>query len=187
MTGGDGGWTAACAGDGPPTPFLAVHHPRLLANVQDMAARVRGHGGHCTPHLKTHKCVEIARAQVTAGATRATVATTAEADLAFDAGFDSVLVAYPPVPGERTRALAALTARGRVGVTCSRPAHITALAATGAEFDVYWEIDSGTRRLGTAPGQATADAITAAPFDARTRLRGLMTFAGHAYAAWTWS
>ncbi|TYB42263.1 alanine racemase [Actinomadura chibensis] len=178
-----GGWTAACADGGPPTPFLALHHPRLLANIGDVAARVAGHGGRSTPHQKTHKSAEIAKAQVAAGATRATVATAAEAGLAFDAGFGSVLVAYPPVPGERTRALAALTERGRVAVTCSRPEHVGALAATGADFDVYWEIDSGTKRLGTAPGRATADAVAASAFGARVRLRGLMTFAGHAYAA----
>ncbi|MFA1548934.1 alanine racemase [Actinomadura chokoriensis] len=182
MTGGDG-WAAACSGDGPPTPFLALRHDRLMANIDEMAERVAGHGGHSTPHQKTHKSVEIARAQVAAGATRATVATADEAALAFDAGFPSVLVAYPPVPGERARALAELTGRGPVAVTCSRPEHVAALAATGAEFDVYWEIDSGTHRLGTAPGRRTADAVTAAPFTGRVRLRALMTFAGHAYAA----
>ncbi|MFI0370719.1 alanine racemase [Actinomadura sp. 1N219] len=177
------GWAAVCADGGPPTPFLAVHHPRLLANVRGMAARVTAQGGHSTPHQKTHKSLEIARAQVAAGATRATVATAAEAELAFDAGFETVLVAYPPVPGGRAAALAALTERGGVAVTCSRPEHVGALAATGAEFDVYWEIDSGTGRLGTAPGRPTADAVAAAPFGGRVRLRGLMTFAGHAYAA----
>ncbi|MGW3766736.1 alanine racemase [Actinomadura verrucosospora] len=182
MTGGDG-WAALCAGDGPPTPFLALRHSRLMANIREMADRVTGRGGHSTPHLKTHKCLEIARAQVAAGAARATVATVAEAALAFDAGFPSVLVAYPPVPGERVRALTALTGRGRVAVTCSRPEHVAALAATGAEFDVYWEVDSGTRRLGTAPGPPTAESVAAAPFGGRVRLRGLMTFAGHAYGA----
>ncbi|ACY96004.1 MULTISPECIES: alanine racemase [Thermomonospora] len=181
--GGLTGWEAACADRTRQTPFLALHGPRLLANVQDMAARVASRGGRSTPHLKSHKCLEVARAQRAAGATRATVATVAEAEVALAAGFESVLVAYPPLPGEHTRALADLAGRCHVTVTCCRPEHIAALAATGAPFDVYWEVDSGTRRLGTPPGPQTAQAVAAAPFDARVRLRGLMTFAGHAYGA----
>jgi D-serine deaminase-like pyridoxal phosphate-dependent protein len=176
-------WAAACADQRQYTPFLALHRPRLMANVQGVADRVAGYGGYCTPHLKTHKCLEVAQAQVAAGAAMATVATIAEADLAFDAGFESVLVAYPPMPGGRTRALVGLTARGQVAVTCSRPEHVAALTGSGGSFDVYWEIDSGAARLGTAPGQATAAAVAAAPFGGRVRLRGLMTFAGHAYGA----
>ncbi|GLY73902.1 alanine racemase [Actinoallomurus iriomotensis] len=176
-------WTAACADQGRPTPFLAVDHTRIERNIRDMADRVAGYGGRSTPHLKTHKCLEIARMQAAAGARTATVATVTEAHLAFDAGFESVLVAYPPVPDWRARALRELTERGSVGVVCCRAEHVRSLERTGASFDVYWEVDSGAARLGTPPGEATAAAIASAPFGDRLPLRGLMTFAGHAYGA----
>jgi len=174
-------WTVACADQRRQTPFLAVDHTRIQRNIQDMADRVAGYGGRSTPHLKSHKCREIARMQVAGGSRTATVATVTEAHLAFDAGFESVLVAYPPVPDWRARALLELTERGPVGVVCCRPEHVRALERTGGSFDVYWEVDSGTARLGTLPGEETATAIASAAFGDRLPLRGLMTFAGHAY------
>ncbi|WP_329521269.1 alanine racemase [Spirillospora sp. NBC_01491] len=176
-------WQAARADRGRQTPFLAVDHPRLIGNIRDMAGRVARRGGASTPHLKTHKNLQIARAQVAAGATAATVATVAEAHLAFDAGFESVLFAYPPFPGGRLRALPELAERGRVAVTCHSAEQVALLAGLGGAYDVYWEVDSGTGRLGTAPGEPTAAAAASARFGDRVRLRGLMTFAGHAYGA----
>ena len=167
------------------TPFLALDHERLVANIGDMATRVKSYGGRSTPHQKTHKCAEIGRLQREMGAERATVATPAEAELAFEAGFASVLVAYPPVPRSRADDLVGLLTLGEVAVACSTPEQVQALNETGAPFEIYWEIDSGTGRLGTQPGPATAAVVSATKFTARTPLRGLMTFAGHAYAATT--
>lgn len=176
-------WQQALEVEGLRTPFLALDLPRLMANIEDMAHRVHARGGRMTPHQKTHKCVEIGRLQTQSGAERATVATVAEARLAFDSGFSSVLVAYPPIPHWRAGDYAELTELGAVAVTCSTPEQVEALNATGASFEVYWEVDSGTKRLGTSPGSGTATSIGRSPFLSRTPLTGLMTFAGHAYGA----
>lgn len=167
------------------TPFLALHQPTLDANLARAATAVQTRGGVSTPHLKTHKSPEIARRQLAAGSVRATVATMAEADLALRAGFSALLVAYPPVGAHRLDALVMLAERCNVAVTCSRPEHVDSLRSAPGRFEVYWEVDSGTARLGTAPGQATFDAITRCDFDERVRLTALMTFAGFAYSATT--
>lgn len=175
-------WARATAED-IPTPFLALNLAVMVDNIESMAHVVAGRGGRLVPHIKTHKCRHIAALQVAAGATTATCATVAEAELAFDSGFSEVFMAYPPVPGWRAEAYARLTRRGPLTVTCWTPEHVAALVATGRRFDVYWEVDSGTHRVGTAAGSATVDAVAASGFTSAVRLTGLMTFAGHAYRA----
>lgn len=179
-------WQQICADGDLPTPFLALDYQRLRANLEGMAARVRDLGGQLWPHLKTHKSTEIARLQARLGAGGATVATLAEAELALEAGFTDLLMAYPPVPAARARAIAALTDRARVAVSCSQADQVTILDAVGAAgVGVYWEVEVGTGRLGTPPGEETAQAVEAMLTVSRAPYRGLLAFAGHAYRATT--
>jgi D-serine deaminase-like pyridoxal phosphate-dependent protein len=163
------------------TPRLILDEARLDANIARMAERVRGLGGVLRPHVKTHKSAEIARRQLAAGAIGVTVATVREASVMLDAGVDDILVAYPPVGEARLAALVQIAERCHLTVVCSEHAHAVALAAKGLALDYYWEIDSGTGRLGTPPGRASADAIERALALEGPRYRGLMAFAGHAY------
>ncbi len=60
---------------------------------------------------------------------------------------------------------------------------IAACRAAGVVVGYLWEVDCGTGRLGTAPGEATATAVAGAPRGPECPFEGLMTFGGHAYAA----
>jgi D-serine deaminase-like pyridoxal phosphate-dependent protein len=60
---------------------------------------------------------------------------------------------------------------------------IQACRAAGVVIGYLWEVDCGTGRLGTAPGEATTKAIASAPRGPECPFQGLMTFGGHAYAA----
>jgi len=51
-----------------PTPALLVDLDRLERNIRKMAAHVKAAGKKLRPHAKTHKCPEIARLQIAAGA-----------------------------------------------------------------------------------------------------------------------
>jgi D-serine deaminase-like pyridoxal phosphate-dependent protein len=165
------------------TPRLLLDERRLDANVARMAARVEELGGRLRPHAKTHKSSEVARRQLAAGAVGFTVATMREATMLAGAGVESLLVAYPPVGEARLDALEQLAQRARVTVACAEEAHVRALAERGLAVDYYWEVDCGAGRLGTAPGEASAAAVEGAAGLAGPRFAGLMTFAGHAYAA----
>ncbi|WEH19819.1 alanine racemase [Streptomyces sp. VNUA24] len=134
------------------------------------------------PHIKTHKCVEIGRRQVAAGAVGITAGNVGEAEVFAAAGFDDIFLAYPiwaaGTKGPRIRRLTE-SARLRVGV--DNVAAIEALAdAMGEEPDrlqVVIEVDCGARRSG-APPEAAGDLALAA------RKRGLMpvgvfTYPGH--------
>lgn len=176
-------WQQICESNDTATPYLALDHQRLMANLEQMAAHVRSLGGRLWPHLKTHKSREIARLQAQLGAGGATVATLAEARFAIGCGLTDVLIAYPPVPTAKVRALAELTDRARVAVTCSEPGHTDFLRAAAAAVGVYWEVEVGTGRLGTPPGDPTAAAVTGLADAVNASYRGLLAFAGHAYKA----
>ncbi|RJK96048.1 alanine racemase [Vallicoccus soli] len=162
-----------------PCPLLDVDV--LDANLRraaDLAARL---GVVLRPHAKTHKCVQVARRQLAAGAVGLTVATTAEAEAFAAGGATDLFVAYPlwvdADRGRRLRALAERTAL-RVGVDSAEGAAALARHAGGAA-EVLVEVDSGHHRTGVRPEEAGAVATAAAR--AGLRVRGVFTFPGHAY------
>src|SRR5262249_2845062 len=75
-----------------PTPALLVDLDRLEANLKTMADHCKNAGCHARPHAKTHKCPEIARRQVAAGARGVSVATVPEAEAMVAAGIKGVLL-----------------------------------------------------------------------------------------------
>jgi D-serine deaminase-like pyridoxal phosphate-dependent protein len=111
-----------------------------------------------------------------------------EADCFAEAGFERILIAYPPTGEWRLDAIVELDRRLDVrvvldGLETARRLDEAARRA-GQRLRFLWEVDCGVGRCGTVPGQATADLIaeatrkfTHAVFD------GVMTFGGHAYAA----
>jgi D-serine deaminase-like pyridoxal phosphate-dependent protein len=161
--------------------------PIVLVDVmQDNIDRMQGfaaqHNLDVRPHVKTHKCVEIGRRQLRAGAVGITAGNVGEAEVFAAAGFDDIFLAYPVWPagtkGTRIRKLAE-TIRLRIGV--DNVAAIDALAdAMGGEPDrlqVVVEVDCGAQRSG-APPEFAADLALAA------RKRGLVpvgvfTYPGH--------
>ena len=59
----------------PPTPYLRVDPVRLRHNIRRTADRAADAQVALRPHVKTHKCVEVAKLQLAAGAVGITVAT----------------------------------------------------------------------------------------------------------------
>ena len=163
------------------TPSLLVDADRLEANISAMATVAARLGVALRPHAKTHKCPEIARRQLAAGAVALTVATVGEAEVFAAHGFEDLFIAYPlwvdPDKGDRLRQLrerAALT----VGVDSVEGARTLAAQLPGAR--VLVEVDSGQHRSGVAPEDAGTVADAAA--HAGLQVLGLFTFPGHSYA-----
>ncbi|HLX89105.1 MAG TPA: alanine racemase, partial [Acidimicrobiales bacterium] len=100
----------------------------LDRNLTAMATQTNTLGVALRPHAKTHKCVEIARRQVTHGAIGLSVATIGEAEVFADAGFDDLFVAYPLwVDAARSRRVASLVERSRLRVGVDSAAAAAAL------------------------------------------------------------
>src|SRR5690242_15784661 len=78
-----------------PTPALLVDLDRLQANIDKMAEHCRVSGCALRPHAKTHKCPEVARRQLAAGARGVSVATVPEAEAMVAASIAGVLLTSP--------------------------------------------------------------------------------------------
>src|SRR3954468_5432125 len=72
------------------TPALILDATVLQRNIAAMAARMNG-PTRLRPHAKSHKCAQIARLQVEAGALGVTTATVWEAAALVRAGIQDVL------------------------------------------------------------------------------------------------
>ena len=167
----------------PHTPYLRVDLRRLRHNIRRTADRAAAAGVALRPHVKTHKCVEIARLQRDAGASGITVATVGEAEVFVGAGFDDVLIAYPlwldDLSGRRVGDLLR-QATVTIGVDSAAGAAQAGrhLGSLGARALV--EVDSGHHRSGVAPRDAGA--VAEAAVRAGLDVRGVFTFPGHSYA-----
>ncbi|MDX1622669.1 MAG: alanine racemase [Gemmatimonadota bacterium] len=166
-----------------PTPALLVDLDVLEENVGWMANRADALGVALRPHLKTHKCVEIARLQREAGARGATVATLEEARAFAHHGFEDLTWAFPVIPGRIDEALA-IAERIDFRLLVDSEAAVEALEATRFPFHVWLEIDCGDHRSGVPPGSEAALGLARRLADSPTlRFDGVLTHAGQAYRA----
>jgi D-serine deaminase-like pyridoxal phosphate-dependent protein len=167
------------------TPDIIIDLDILERNIARMAAAVQEKGLILRPHAKTHKILEIAARQMTAGAAGLTVATIGEAEVFADAGIDDIFIAYPlwlsPQKAERLRRLAA-TAKIAVGVDSAAGAAMLGarLGQAAGSVSVLVEVDSGHHRSGVSP--EAAGAVAEAASQAGLQVAGVFTFPGHSYA-----
>jgi D-serine deaminase-like pyridoxal phosphate-dependent protein len=139
------------------TPALLLDLDAFEANVRTMAAAVAASGVRLRPHAKAHKCAEIARRQVAAGAVGICCQKVSEAEAMVAGGIHDVLVANEVVGTPKLARLATLASRARVAVCVDDAANATdvsrAAQAAGVSLDVLVEVDVGGRRCGVAPGE----------------------------------
>jgi D-serine deaminase-like pyridoxal phosphate-dependent protein len=164
------------------TPVGVVDEDVMERNLARMANIAAQGSVKLRPHAKTHKSSEIARRQLAHGAVGVTAATLKEAEVFAGAGVEDLLIAHPPVGAEKRRRVEALAGRlKRIAVTLDDVATARTLPAA---VDVFWEVDSGQHRIGTAPGDPTVRAVhELVQAIGEERFRGLITHAGHSYAA----
>jgi len=135
-------------------------------------------------HAKTHKCPEIGKRQIAAGAVGLCCQKVSEAEAMVEAGIQDVLVSNEVVGARKLGRLAALARRAKLGVCVDNAANVrhmeAAMKRAGAHIDVYMELEVGMRRCGVAPGEpavALARAIAASP---SLRFAGIHAYHGRA-------
>ena len=162
------------------TPALVLDLDAFEHNVVAMAARVHATGLALRPHAKSHKCPEVARRQVDAGAVGVCCQKVSEAEAMVRGGIEDVLVTNEIVGRAKLERLARLAQRARVAVLADDEANVaeleTAAAEEGARLDVLVEIEVVAGRFGMAPGEP------ALPLARRIAASLSLRFAGlHAY------
>jgi D-serine deaminase-like pyridoxal phosphate-dependent protein len=136
------------------TPAPVVDLDRMERNLSRWQARCDELGLACRPHVKTHKCVEIARRQLELGATGLTCQTFGEAETMADAGFHDLLLPTNMVGEHKLARLARLLERAAVTVAVDDPRVLPGLAQaavrSGQTLRVLVECDTGHGRLGVS-------------------------------------
>lgn len=168
-----------------PTPAALIDDARMTHNIARMQDRITALGVRLRPHVKTAKCIEVARRQQAAGARGITVSTLKEAEQFFAAGFDDILYAACITPNKIDRALA-LRRRGcRLTLIVDSTAAAEALVAKGRSdnhaFEVMIEIDTDGHRSGVKPDDDVLLAIGRALHHGGAVLAGVLTHAGSSY------
>jgi D-serine deaminase-like pyridoxal phosphate-dependent protein len=135
------------------TPALVLDLDAFERNLRRMQDAVAGRTIRVRTHAKTHKCAEIARRQIAAGAVGVCCQKVSEAEALVEGGIEDVLVSNEIVGAAKIERLAALARRAKIGVCVDNAENVRAIAATGAKLDVYIEIDVGMRRCGVEPGE----------------------------------
>lgn len=157
--------------DALPTPALVLSLPAFERNLQAMAALVARFGVGLRPHGKMHKCPEVARRQLAAGAIGLCVAKPREAEVMHHAGLGPLLVTSPVLaPGALDRMVALRAAGAELTLVVDSFEGIEALRvraqAAGVVMPVLVDLDPAMGRTGVAPGPealARVHAVLAAP------------------------
>ena len=171
-----------------PTPSLLLDRSRAERNAARVGARITELGANLRPHVKTHKCIEVARLQTVGHTGGITVSTLAEARMFAQHGFTDITYAVPIEPGKFAAAVELAQSGVQLGLLTddlSVPGALGEVAKrSGVRFDVYVKVDCGYHRCGVDP-EGPALLEIAQRIGERTSLRfaGLLTHAGHSYAA----
>ncbi len=167
------------------TPAAVVDTTRMQRNIAHMQSRMNTLGVAFRPHVKTTKCLPIAKAQIKAGACGITVSTLKEAEQFFAAGITNILYAVG-MAAPKLRQAASLIQKGcALKIIADSSISAAAIARFSSQnsvkFEVLIEIDTDGHRSGVKPESDDLIAIGRILAEAGA-LGGVMTHAGASYA-----
>src|SRR4051812_49482107 len=144
------------------TPALVIDLDALERNIARMAEHCRAQGVSLRAHAKTHKCAEVARRQIAAGAIGQCCAILDEAEYLATAGIENILITSPQVSEIQVRRLLALNARSAgLLATVDNAEAVARLSqaafSAGQTLNLLVDMDVGLHRTGVL----TADAAVA--------------------------
>jgi len=168
------------------TPSLLLDKARVRQNAERMSEIASRNNVRLRPHIKTHKCIEVAKIQ-TAGHDGAVTVSTLEEARAFAAnGFTDITYAVPIEAGKFADSIELLRSGTKLNLLTDNAATVDQLnkaaGDAGVKFDVFVKIDVGTHRCGVEPDSQEAINIPRQISDAANlNFAGLLTHAGHSY------
>jgi 3-hydroxy-D-aspartate aldolase len=175
-----------------PTPALLLDLDRFERNLERMATHVRAAGKQLRPHAKTHRCPEIAKRQVAAGALGVACAKLGEAEVMARAGVRGLLITTEVVAPGAIRRLTRLAGEAPdTMVVVDHSDNVRALARAAVEagvtLDVLVDVHVGARRTGTEPGEPAVALGRLVAEQRGLRLRGLQGYAGQCAHVMGWA
>ncbi len=143
------------------TPAPIIDENIMARNIARVQTYMDEHGLAFRPHIKTHKIVAVAKAQLAAGAVGINCQKVTEAEIFADAGIGDILITYNIMGPEKIGRLAALNERiSALKVVADSHATIEGLATVFSDrkpLTVLVECDTGGGRCGVqTPEEALA-------------------------------
>ncbi len=167
-----------------PTPALLLDLDVLEGNLERMSQRAERLGVALRPHIKTHKCIEIAELQRQGGVAGLTVSTLHEARVFADHGFGDLTWAFPLIISRLPEAID-LAARSRLGFVIDSDEALAALSSLPPQensLHVWIKVDCGYHRAGVDP-QAESTVRLAGDLASSSALifEGILSHSGDTY------
>jgi D-serine deaminase-like pyridoxal phosphate-dependent protein len=166
-----------------PTPALLLDLDAFDSNIAKMAAHLKARGKAFRPHGKTHKCPDVAKALIKAGAVGSCVARLSEAEVFADAGVPGLLITTAVIGRDKIARAIALARRAPDTIFVVDDAQnvrdVDAAAGAGG-VQINLAIDLFFGRTGIEPGRpalALAQLIDSLP---HVTLAGLQSYDGAA-------
>ncbi|MFO1132844.1 MAG: alanine racemase [Hyphomicrobiales bacterium] len=161
------------------TPVPIIDIDVVERNLRRWQERCEAAGLANRPHIKTHKLVPLARAQIDLGAKGITVQKLGEAEVMAAAGITDLLLTFNVVGEHKLGRLADLAKRTAIKVVADNEAILDGLShaakLAGRDIDVLVECDTGAARNGVQSPQAAIALAQAIDRTPGLRFGGLMT------------
>jgi D-serine deaminase-like pyridoxal phosphate-dependent protein len=168
------------------TPAAVVDLDRLERNLARWAVESARVGLASRPHVKTHKCVEIARRQLAGGAVGLTCQTLGEAETMADSGAADLLLPTNVVGTPKLERLSELLGRASVTVGVDDASLLPdldeAARSSGGLLAILVDCDTGLGRTGVRTPEAAAELAGAVARHASLRFDGFITYPAPAEA-----
>ena len=165
------------------TPALLLDLDAFESNITTMAAHLKARGKAFRPHGKTHKCPEVARALINAGAVGCCAARLAEAEVFADHGIPGLLITTAVIGRDKIARAVALAARAPDTTFCvddAMNARELDAAARAAGVNVQVAIDLYFGRTGVPPGEPALALARVIASLGNLALAGLQSYDGDA-------
>ena len=166
------------------TPALVVDLDKLDRNITKMQRSLAANQLDARPHAKTHKCAEIAKLQLKAGAIGICTAKLSEADALFAAGIDRILMTTSNLSRDKVRRAMQLRKRApgfiqAVDYAANARDLNDAAREAGIVADVVIDVAVGTRS-GVPAGEEAMTLAQLVDTLPHLKLRGLLSYDGGA-------
>ena len=166
------------------TPALLIDLPKFEQNMNKVADFYRDREAKVRPHIKGHKCPEIAHLQLDAGGTVGGVcaAKLGEAEAMVHGGIRQVLIFNQITTAPKMRRLTALARHADISVAVDDPGNVDEISeaaqAAGVTVGACVEVDVGLDRCGVDPGQPAVDLARRVAGAPGLRFDGLLGYEG---------
>jgi 3-hydroxy-D-aspartate aldolase len=165
------------------TPALVLDLEAFEQNIGAYQHQINLHGLRARPHAKSHKCAEIARRQIAAGAVGICAASLHEAEAMAGNGINNILITSPVVgAGKLDKLMQLLESGAEVAVVADDQDYALSMAAAahraGHVLEVLIDVDLGMGRTGISNIESALQLVDVVCAAEGLSYRGLQAYSG---------